>query len=221
MPQLFCMLPDKQLATYQRLFQLLQQQAAVLNDRLQPAVIHIDFEQAVIAAVRAEFGIEPTGCLFHFSQNIFRHLQTVGLQMEYNTNNPPELRRFVRRLLALPLVPPIRIDQAFRATVDNAPDLEGCVEMITYVRNTYVDNAYALYGREIWNCFGSPERTTNACEGYHTVLNKSFQGRHPDIFTLLRSSKTKRQKRNAEYSSWNWVHHQKNGRLSTFWLMKP
>ena len=157
MPQLFCMLPDKQRATYQRLFQLLQQQAAVLNDRLQPAVIHIDFEQAVIAAVRAEFGIEPIGCLFHFFRNIFRHLQTVGLQMEYNTNNPHELRRFVRRLLALPLVPPIRIHQAFRGTVDNAHDLEVCVEMITYVRNTYVDNAYALYGREIWNCFGSPD----------------------------------------------------------------
>ena len=74
--------------------------------------------------------------------------------MEYNTNNHPELRRFVRRLLALPLVPPIRIDQAFRATVDNAPDLEGCMETITYVTKTYVDNAYALYGREIWNCFG-------------------------------------------------------------------
>lgn len=62
--QLWCLLPDKTGATYTRLFRLLKQKAVQLNLQLQPLLIHIDFEQSVMQAIRTEFQIEPSGCLF-------------------------------------------------------------------------------------------------------------------------------------------------------------
>jgi len=184
-PQLWCLLPDKQAATYIRLFYLLKQEATARNLLMQPTTIHIDFEQAVIQAVRTEFGIEPTGCLFHFTQNILRHMQQTGLQVAYNTNNPPAVRVWIRRLISLPLVPPIRIDQAYQAAVANAPNIPERDALHTYMENTYIDANRALYGRQTWTCYGTNDRTTNACEGYHHSLNVNFKRRHPDPFTFI------------------------------------
>jgi hypothetical protein len=184
-PQLWCLLPDKDGATYIRLFQLLKQEAANLNFQLLPTTIHIDFEMAVIQAVRVELLIEPTGCLFHFSQNILRHMQANGLQVAYHTNAPPDVRLWIRRMISLPLVPPLRIDQAFQAAAANAPNVPVRDVMNEYVSNTYVDANRALFPRATWNCYGSRDRTTNMCEGYHNTLNEHFNRRSPDPYTFV------------------------------------
>ena len=152
---------------------------------MSPTTIHIDFEQAVVQAVRAEYGIKPTGCLFHFCQSILRHLQQCGLQTQYSDNNPPDVRTWIRRLIALPLVPPLRIDQAFGATVANSPNVPGQNVMNDYVNDTYVNPNGALFDRQVWNCFGQADRTTNACEGYHSIVNAQFRNRHPDPYAFI------------------------------------
>jgi MULE transposase domain len=184
-PQLWCLLPDKQGVTYVRLFQLLKQAAVNANMQLVPAIVHVDFEMAVIQAIRAEFLIEPTGCMFHYSQSILRHVQQCGLQASYNTNIPPETRTWIRRLIALPLLPPLRIDQAFQAVVANAPNVAGRDTMNDYVRDTYVDVQLAIFPRDTWNCYGEHDRTTNVCEGYHSVLSKHFHNKSPDPFQFV------------------------------------
>jgi hypothetical protein len=183
--QLWCLLPDKTGATYVRLFQLLQQKATQANLQLRPAVIHVDFEQAVMAAIRSEFHIEPSGCLFHFCQSVLRHLQQTGLQVAYNTNAPPEVRTWIRRLIALALVPPLRIHQAFQATVANAPNVIGRDAMHDYMLQTYVA-PNALFTPQIWNCYGQKNRTTNVCEGYHHLLNDKFRRGRPDPFHFIK-----------------------------------
>lgn len=186
MPHLWCLLPDKHVNTYTRLFQLLKAEAIRINCVLNPTTVHIDFEMAVITAVRGEFGIEPSGCLFHFNQSILRHMTANGLQTQYNDNNPPDVRKTVRRLMALPLVPPVRLDQAFQAVAVNAPPVPGMGDMIDYVRDTYVDQQRALFDRVIWNCFDMKDRTTNSCEAYHRVVNDVFRHRHPDPFRFCK-----------------------------------
>jgi hypothetical protein len=186
MPHMWCLLPNKQMNTYIRLFQMLKAEAFRINCILNPAIIHIDFELAVVGAVRAEFGIEPTGCLFHFNQSIIRHMASNGLQASYNNNNPPEVRKTVRRLMALPLVPPVRLDQAFQAVAGNAPNIQGLHNLINYVRDTYMDQQGALFDRTMWNCFGMADRTTNSCEAYHHVVNDYFHHRHPDPFKFCK-----------------------------------
>lgn len=163
----------------------MKQRAAAANLQMQPTCIHIDFEQAVVQTVRNEFGIEPSGCLFHFSQSVLRHVQHNGLQVAYYDNNPPAVRTWLRRLIALPLIPPLRIDQAFRAVVAAAPDVPGRDAMNSYINDTYVDPVGALFPRDVWNCYGLKDRTTNACEGYHSIINAHFRQRHPDTFAFV------------------------------------
>lgn len=104
--------------------------------------------------------------------------------MEYNTNTPAGVRTWIRRLIALALVPPIRIDQAFQETVANAPNVIGRDEMNNYVRRTYID-ANALFSRQMWNCFGQRNRTINMCEGYHHILNAKFRSGRPDPYRFI------------------------------------
>jgi hypothetical protein len=181
----WCLLPNKTSATYVRLFQLVQQQANVRNVILQPAVIHVDFEQAVMQAITSEFHLQPRGCLFHFCQSVLRHVQQSGFQVAYKTNVPPEVRTWIRRLIALPMVPPLRTDQAFQAAVANAPNILGADAMNNYIRQTYID-ANALFPRDVSNCLEQRDRTTNVCEGYHRVINVTFKGRRPDPFAFIK-----------------------------------
>jgi len=185
MPTLWCLLPDKQMNTYVRLFRQLKRQAQRIQSQLNPIHIHIDFEMAVVLAVRAEFGIEPSGCLFHFSQSILRHMAADGLLASYNTNNPREVRTTVRRLMSLALVPPLRVDQAYQSICNTAPNVFGMNTLINYVGRTYVDNQTALFNRDIWSCYDRTDRTTNSCEAYHRVLNDRFRHRHPDPFKFV------------------------------------
>jgi hypothetical protein len=185
MPHLWCLLPNKQNVTYVRLFNLLKTEAIKIHRQLTPNVVHIDFESAVIGALRSEFGIEPTGCLFHFSQSILRNMAANGLQTMYNNNNPPEVRQTIRRLMAIALVPPLRIDQVFQAVKNNASNVTGMDVMLNYVENTYIDPIYAQFDRAIWNCYGMTDRTTNSCESYHRIMNERFKHRHPDPYAFV------------------------------------
>lgn len=80
-PALFAFMPAKDEASYVRLLTLIVASATASHLVFAPAgtVIHCDYEQAVIRAVRQKLNIEPTGCLFHFGQCMYRHAQHVGL----------------------------------------------------------------------------------------------------------------------------------------------
>lgn len=71
-PVLMTLLPDKQEATYRRMFNLIRNEAAVQHLIFQQQIVHCDFEIAVINAVAGVFGVQATGCLFHFNQSIYR-----------------------------------------------------------------------------------------------------------------------------------------------------
>jgi hypothetical protein len=42
----------------------------------------------------------------------------------------------------------------------------------------------AMFPRDVWNCYGQRDRTTNICEGYHSTINGHFRQRHPSPFTF-------------------------------------
>ena len=107
-----------------------------------------------------------------------------GLQVMCNTNIPPEVGQTVRRMMAIALMPPLRIDQAFQAVKNNAPNVVGMDMMLNYVQNTYIDPVNAQFDRAIWNCYGMADRTTNCCEAYHRVMNERFRPSH-DLESVL------------------------------------
>jgi hypothetical protein len=150
-----------------------------------PQIIHCDFEVAVMNAVRIELAREPTGCLFHFTQSIYRHAQSLGLQVRYNTDTPQGTRRWIRRLMGLPLVPTLRLQGVYQAVVADAPNIPEAAAMHQYVFGTYVDPHAALFSTQIWNVFGMQNRTINMCEGFHLSLNQAVVVRHPSVYRLI------------------------------------
>jgi hypothetical protein len=71
-------------------------------------------------SIHAEFGVDQSGCLFHFCQSILRHMATNGLANAHNNNNPQDVRKTVQRLMSLPSVPSLCADQTFNAVLGNA-----------------------------------------------------------------------------------------------------
>jgi hypothetical protein len=63
-----------------------------------------DFEKAAVNVFTEEFpNSRLQGCFFHFSQAIYRHVQSAGLQASYAAN--PEFALMLRHLPALAFVP--------------------------------------------------------------------------------------------------------------------
>ena len=85
-----------------------------LNITINPKSILIDFEAAVQKAVKLEFpGIKVRGIKVSF---IFANLIELGLKTLYSTNS--EVKMWVKKLMALSLVPLIQIEDGLEYLLD-------------------------------------------------------------------------------------------------------
>ena len=76
------------------------------NLHAQPCIVRAtaDFEIALINAIKGQFpAVTFKGCFFHFSQAVWRKVQSLGLQEEYKTN--PDFAKTVSKMLSLSLCP--------------------------------------------------------------------------------------------------------------------
>ena len=79
-PVVFAFSERKNQATYDDLFQALQDQLNELNLNADPDTIICDFETAVIQSIENIFGdIEVQGCFYHLTQSTYRKVQDLQL----------------------------------------------------------------------------------------------------------------------------------------------
>ncbi|XP_046356474.2 uncharacterized protein LOC124135251 [Haliotis rufescens] len=104
-PLVFTLLPDRQAATYARLFRLLKTEVQQrLNRPLAATRIQTDFELASIRAEEEEFPQTIIkGCYFHYCQALWRKVQDLGLAVPYKED--PRVKQFIRRAASLALLP--------------------------------------------------------------------------------------------------------------------
>ena len=76
----------------------------------------------------------------------------------------------------------LRVYQAINAQALQIPQT---VAMHQYVHDTYIDPVGAVFNVQHWNVFGTANRTTNMCEGFHLALNQAVAVRHPSVFRLI------------------------------------
>lgn len=75
-------------------------------------IVVSDFEPAVWTAVKKILpGVIQRGCAFHFGQAVWRNIQTVGLQVPYDTD--AGAHRILQKTLALAFLPAHEIQPAF------------------------------------------------------------------------------------------------------------
>ena len=71
-----------------------------------------DWEKAALNAIKGCFNnINLSRCMFHYNQRIMDHIKTHLLGRLYK--NHEEFRRFIRAILALPLLPAEEIEPTF------------------------------------------------------------------------------------------------------------
>ena len=98
-------------------------------------IVCIDFESEMIAAVQEVLdNARIRGCLFHFSQALWRKMQDLGLTVRYKEDQT--FNRLVLRAAALLLVPPNQVHHLWMMALNEAVDEE-------------VDRFKEVYTREV------------------------------------------------------------------------
>ena len=98
-PCVFSLLPNKTEAIYRRLVQCLLD---FLPDGTAPETIMFDFERAAINSALHFFpNVTITGCFFHLTSNLWKRIQSIGMQQRYMED--PEFALRVRMIPALAL----------------------------------------------------------------------------------------------------------------------
>ena len=115
-PCVLGLLPNKAEATYTRFFRELFIRLENLENR-NPDDILVDFERAAVNSIHnLNPQIEVKGCFYHFSSNVCKRIQNVGLQHRYN--NDQELASQLRMLPAIAFLPAADVIQDFEELVD-------------------------------------------------------------------------------------------------------
>ena len=167
LPSLFVLLTNKTQDIYMKMWEAIQQ----LCPLAQPTHMLMDFEKAAINSFLHYWPHTIVkGCFFHLIQNIFRKVQSEGLQNEYQQN--PDFALQVKLLPALAFAPPFDVQTLFSVVVQNLhmPVTEGLVLYFerTYIGRTLPGGAFQqlIFPITMWNyhleALAGYSRTTNA-----------------------------------------------------------
>lgn len=154
---------DKKTETYEEIFNELLK----LKPEFKPKHITIDFEQAAIKALNNCFPESSIhGCYFHFSQNLWKHVQQVGLKTKYSED--PDFALNIRLILSLPFIPIEDIEAAFQEIANSdffmeneASEYNDSIQnFLNYVESTYIGRfdrrgirKPGMFPIELWNVY--------------------------------------------------------------------
>ena len=147
-PCFYCLLLNKTQETYRRLWTELK----TIIPTGDPSLVMMDFEKAAINAVQDVYpDANIQGCLYHLSQNIYRKVQSLGLQERYQTD--AEFSLLMRMIPALAFAPIHEVINVFEE-LQEAMSPEG-IPVLDYFEYSYIgrkrrrNRAVPLYAHEI------------------------------------------------------------------------
>ena len=184
LPELFCLLPDKQTTRYHRLFTLIQSKCIDHQIALSPSTIIVDFEVAVHNVVRSVFPNSTLhGCLFHYDQALSRKLQELSLSSNRHSDHDAIMKWF-RLFIIVAFVPSAQVTTAFALFKEHyTPNCPRCKEFILYFFDTWLNGSNPV---PMWNQFRAEVlRTNNDCEGYNSRLAKRALKPHLNVYELI------------------------------------
>jgi len=101
----FILLKNKTESSYEEMLQIIIHKCAERNLFPDPQIINVDFEKAVINAIKTVIGedVQIQGCFFHLCQSTHRKIQQLGLEQLYRSNE--EFSHFCGMLDSLAFLP--------------------------------------------------------------------------------------------------------------------
>ncbi|XP_022161694.1 uncharacterized protein LOC111027604 [Myzus persicae] len=165
LPTFYSLLPDICQDTYSSVLDKLK----LLKPGLSPVSVMTDFENAQINAFSHNFpDIRNRGCFFHFSQCIWRKIQTIAdIRSKYEDKDDLDFALNVRKLAALAFVP--------------EPDVVDCFERLLRTK-FYMDNEDLMSDLA---SFDDLPKTNNAVEGWHRGFSSLLGANHPSIWKFI------------------------------------
>jgi len=199
----FCLLKRKTQSSYEQLIKILLEKCNEREIYLDPLIVHVDFEKAVIEALKNTIGnhICIKGCFYHLTQSTHRKIQNLGLENMYRNNN--DFSIFCRKLDSLAFLPENKVLEGmdFLRTI-MPPE---ATDLVDYFDTTYVHGSYRsvqhnhgirlrniapLYPPSIWNVYQTTldngHRTNNETEGWNHRFSKLVGHNHPSIWSLIK-----------------------------------
>ncbi|KAJ8682155.1 hypothetical protein QAD02_017947 [Eretmocerus hayati] len=122
LPFVYALLSSKATEQYEKVFGAIQVAADQHNiQNCAPTRILSDSEMAIINASKSMLpGVPIKCCFFHFSQALYRKIQSLGLQEEYCTREST-IRERVQMIMGLAYVPVDDVVAVFQIVKANAP----------------------------------------------------------------------------------------------------
>ncbi|EAT32996.1 AAEL014751-PA [Aedes aegypti] len=177
-PMVYVLMSSKTESLYRQVFSTMIEKADELEIELNPHSILTDLEKALINACKAEFpdSLHHT-CFFHLSQNLWKHVQSGGLQGAFSSD--VELFIFFKKIQALAFLPWEKIPEAFEKLKKTAPTI--LQDFVSYFETTYVSALWSVYD----SINNEIPRTTNQIEAWHRRWN-GLVGSHVGILKMLK-----------------------------------
>jgi hypothetical protein len=187
-PVIYALLPGKQEATYQRLFEGIKGVWPNFN----PTSISTDFELAALNAMGHVFpAAQKFGCLFHLVQNMRKKVAHEGLLATYN--NDPEFSLAARMIVALAFVPPNSLEVAFDALSVSTP--QRLLPVLNWFEDNYLGRLTrrgrqrAVFPHDIWSVYdrtvAGDDRTNNHVEAAHRRMQSELGMDHPTLWKFV------------------------------------
>ena len=129
---------NKSEASYMELFQILTNKCRSLGMTLDPAIVTVDFEKAMMNTIVNYFGtrVVVKGCYFHLCQSSWRKIQELGLSQVYL--NDDEIQCFCGMLDGLAFLPLNLVAAGVQYIKNNTPN--GFEPLVQYFDETCVRN---------------------------------------------------------------------------------
>ena len=181
MPAIHCLLTYKK----EKLYKAVILEFQTLLPQISPIFAMSDWEKVARNAIRGCFNnINLSGCMFHYNQRIIDHIKTHLLGRLYK--NHEEFRRFIRAILALPLLPAEEIEptlnQLMLLPLHVSPSQTARIDVL----NRYLTRNWIKHTQSTELSVHHAEvSTNNGAESYHKKLKACIKTPNPRIWSLV------------------------------------
>lgn len=165
----------------------------------------IDFESAFMTAFTSCFSdANMSACFFHFTQSLWRNVQSGGLQKLYNNNVRFALN--IKMLMTLAFVPVQDVCDEFTELIQSTyfDNYEDELELfVNYFVKTWVGvlshsgkrRLKPYFPIKLWNCYDAvineEMRSNNGIEGWHSSFNAKVRVSHASMSRFINVIKDK------------------------------
>ena len=175
-PVFYALMTSKSRVLYDALFLCIRN----FFPSFKPAKCVVDFETALYSSIQFNFESQMQGCLFHYRQALWRKWSRLGIDKD------GELIKWLKKLMALPLLPEEKIEQCFYTlapTEDIKSKSEGdeVVWFYHYIENYWIKRIPL----GLLSVYGCARRTNSEVECFHWGLLRKFNIRHPNFWVFV------------------------------------